>query len=196
MFKRCLCILFIVPLMLTGCQNSHQIETASIIENISVEKQNGQFFYTFYLLTDSETPNAVSIPAASLQQAQTLAEKQYIPNLSLSKLELLLIHAAAADETLQRDIEYISTQASFSPAAYVAVCDTKALKIIKENSSAQSTVENQLILCKKNNSAVNISYLSVFNCYAQKNAKGFLLPYITADNTLKVSTIKIEKNEK
>lgn len=200
MLKKCVFLCCTVALLFTGCSNSRQIETASVIENISVEEQNGQLMYTFYPLTDSETPQVVAVPANSLQEAQALAERQYIPNLSLSKLELLLLHTSAIDEALQKDIEYISTQASFSPSAYVAVCDTKALKTIKENSAAQSTVERQLILCKNQNPSVNISYLAVFNRYARSGSKEILLPYITAEDALKVSTVKIdsktEKNEK
>ena len=193
MLKKCIFLCCAAALLFTGCSHSRQIETASVIENISVEEQNGQMIYTFYPLTDSETPEAVAVPAGSMQEAQALAERQYIPNLSLSKLELLLLHTSAIDKALQQDIEYISTQASFSPSAYVAVCDTKALNIIKKNSDAQTTVERQLILCKNQNPSVNISYLAVFNCYARSSSREILLPYITADDALKVSTVKIKQ---
>ena len=117
---------------MTGCKSSHKIETASIIENVSVHKQDGQLVYTFYILTDSDTPNAVAISANSFEEAQSLAAEKYIPDMSLSKLELLLIEKEACNDVMQSDIEYISTQASFSPIAYVALCDEATIRLIEE----------------------------------------------------------------
>ncbi len=192
MSKKLLLILLIMPLVFSGCKNSHRVETAAVIENVSVERQNGQLCYTFYLLTEEETPNAVSIPADSFQEAQKLARRSYIPNLTLAKLKLLLIHKDVVSEILQTDIEYISTQASFSPVAYVALCDDNALRRVRQNTRAQTMIERQLILCKQQHPQVNIDYLSVFNSYARKNEDGFYLPYITAEGDLRVSERKIE----
>ena len=171
--KKVLLFLSIVPIILSGCGNSRQIENAAVIENVSVNTSDGKLFYTFYPLTDGETPEAVEIPAESFEAARKLAEDEYIPNMTLAKLELLLIHEDVDPEIMRGDIEYISTQASFSPVA-----------------------EKQIILCKNNNPEVNSDYLSVFNRYAEGDVGDFRVPYITAGEELKVSTVKIEKNEK
>ena len=185
-----------LPLIFCGCKNSHRIETAAIIENVSVERLDGKLCYTFYLLSGKEVPESVTVPARSFEQAQGLAKRQYIPNMSLAKLELLLIRKDVMGEILQSDIEYISTQASFSPIAKVALCDGGALAKVRKSVSAQTMIEKQIILCKNNHPEVNSDYLSVFNCYADKKSDSFSVPFVTASDELKVSQIKIEKNEK
>lgn len=186
-----LAFLFCLPLLVSGCNTSHQIETAAVIETVTVDSQNGQLCYTFYPLSDSDAPEGVRVPADSFEQARCLAEERYIPHLSLAKLELLLLHENVDRQTMRSDIFYISTQASFSPVAYIALCDSNTLKKIGENTSAQTTVEQQILLCKQQRPEVKIDYLSVFNSYAAGNKKGFDVPYITADKELKVSTVSI-----
>ena len=194
--KKMLVILCLVPMLFAGCKNSHRIESASVIENVSVESKSGQLFYTFYLLTDSDEPEAVEIPADSFKKARSLAGSRYIPNMTLAKLELLLIAENVDREIMRGDIEYISTQASFSPIAKVALCDGGALAKVRKSVSAQTMIEKQIILCKNNHPEVNSDYLSVFNCYADKKSDSFSVPFVTASDELKVSQIKIEKNEK
>ena len=190
MLKKIIIILSVFPLVLGGCKSSHKLETASIIENVSVHKQDGQLVYTFYILTDSDTPEAVAIHANSFKEATELAGEKYIPDMSLSKLELLLIEKEACNDIMQSDIEYISTQASFSPIAYVALCDDATIKQLNKKTSVQESVESLIILCKKNNPEVKTDYLSVFNSYAKKKG-GFKVPYISAENELKVSAVEI-----
>ena len=190
MLKKIIIILSVFPLVLGGCKSSHKLETASIIENVSVHKQDGQLVYTFYILTDSDTPNAVAINADSFEEAQSLAAEKYIPDMSLSKLELLLIEKEARSDVIPRDIEYISTQASFSPIAYVALCDDATIKQLNKKTSVQESVESLIILCEKNNPEVKTDYLSVFNSYA-KNKGGFKVPYISAETELKASAVEI-----
>ena len=191
MLKKLLIILTVIPFILTGCKSSHKLETASIIENVSVHKQDGQLVYTFYILTDSDTPNAVAISANSFEEAQSLAAEKYIPDMSLSKLELLLIQKDACDDVMRRDIEYISTQASFSPIARVAVCDFAIIEKMRSKSELQNTIKNQIILCKKNNSDVKTDYLSVFNSFSGGGDKTVTVPYISGKSGTMVSTIEI-----
>lgn len=183
----------LLPLVLSGCANSRQIESAAIIENVSVDSRGGQLFYTFFLLTDSDKPNGVEIPAKSFEEARKLAEERFIPNMSLSKLELLLLNREIDTQALRADIEYISTQASFSPIAYVALCDSKVLAKAAENTGTQSLIEKLLILCKNNNSEVKTDYLSVFNSFAKEDAGGFYVPLITFDGELRVSAVNIRE---
>lgn len=196
MLKRLITVIALLALMMTGCKSSHKIETASIIENVSVHRQDGKLTYTFYILTDSDSPEAVAIPAESFEEAAQLAEKKFIPDMSLSKLELLLIEKDVCNDIMQSDIEYISTQASFSPIAYVAVCDGAAIKLMNKKSAVQESIENLIILCGKNNPDVKTDYLSVFNSYAGKNNGGFKVPFISAEKELRVSYFEIlPKNE-
>lgn len=195
MLKRLIAVIALLALTLTGCKSSHKIETASIIENVSVHRQDGKLTYTFYILTDNDTPEAVAIHADSFKEATELAEKKYIPDMSLSKLELLLIEKDACDDVMQSDIEYISTQASFSPIAYVALCDEATIEQMNEKTSVQESVESLIILCKKNNPEVKTDYLTVFNCYAGKNKSGFKVPYIIAENGMKASVAEIGKKK-
>ena len=190
MLKKLLILLTIIPFVLTGCKSSHKLETASIIENVSVHKQDGQLIYTFFILTDSDTPNAVAINANSFEEAQSLAAEKYIPDMSLSKLELLLIQKDAREDVMQKDIEYISTQASFSPIARVAVCDSSVIEEMRRKSEAQNTIKNLIILCKKNNSNVKTDYLSVFNSF-YGGGKTVTVPYISGKGELRVSAMEI-----
>lgn len=193
MLKKLFIIFSVFPLVLGGCKSSHKLETASIIENVSVHKQDGQLVYTFYILTDSDTPNAVAINADSFEEAQLLAAEKFIPDMSLSKLELLLIEKEARSDVIPRDIEYISTQASFSPIARVAVCDYAVIEKMRRVSEAQNTIKNQIILCKKNNPDVNTDYLSVFNSFSGGKDKTVTVPYIGGNGDFKVTTIEINK---
>lgn len=193
--KLSILLMCITALMLGGCNNSRQIESASIIENVSVDEKDGQRVYTFYLLTSDEKPWGISVVANSFEEACGLAKEQYIPNLSLAKLELLMINEKIYSDVMQKDVEYISTQPSFSPIAYVTLCDSGTMKKFGETNRTQMLIEDQLVMLKKNNPDVNINYLSIFNNYANKDEDEFMVPYVSSDNELKVSEFKITKKK-
>jgi len=172
--------------LLTGCSNARRIETASVIENVCVSCPDGKLCYTFFLLEDSDKPHAVTVPAASFEEAQRLVEKQVIPHMTLAKLELLLIGQDVSRAVLRRDIDYISTQAYFSPVAHVALCDEGTLRRLKRDSGAQELIERQIDLLHSEKPEVKASYLSVFNACARRES--FEVPLITADRELRVSS--------
>ncbi len=188
-------LLTVVTVIFTGCSNSRQIETASIIKNVSVDRRGGQVVYTFYRLTSEEKPWGIDVPADSFEQACALAGEKYIPNLSLAKLELLMLSEDVYEQVMQDDVDYISTQASFSPIAYVTICDDGAIDRIKETNRTQTLIEEQLILIKKNNPSVNINYLSIFNNFAREGEESFTVPYISSEKELKVSEFKIDREK-
>lgn len=190
--RRFVSILFIITLLFSGCSNARQIETASIIENVSVCKQDGKTVYTFYRLTSGDEPWGIDIRADSFEEACGLADREYIPNLSLAKLELLLIGDDVYEEVMQRDVDFISTQPSFSPIAYVTLCDGGTMKQFRKDNRVQRLIEEQLILLKKNNPEVCINYLSIFNHFADKERGGFTVPYINSDKELKVSEFSVK----
>ncbi len=190
--KKIFLLLFLAAVTLTGCRNSHQIENAAVIENVSVSTRGGQLYYTFYPLTDSEKPESVAVPAKSFEEARSLAASRYIPNMTLAKLELLLIETDVNSGVMRRDIEYISTQASISPVASVALCDEKTVELLGKETSAQHTIRRQIAGLKRDDPGVKTDYLSVFNSYAKGGSEGFKVPLITCDGELKVSERKIE----
>ncbi len=192
--KLSILLLCLILPVFSGCQSSRKIETASIIENVSISEDNGQIYYTFYVLSSGDKPKGIRIPSDSFKSACLLAEKEYIPNLSLSKLELLMIEDSVLEYTLKNDIEYISAQPFFSPVAYVTLCDKKTIEKFDENNAEQDLIEEQLILLKNNNPEVCIDYLSVFNHFASDRISDFTVGYVTCEHELKISERKIIKN--
>lgn len=191
MYKKILLILLPVVLLFTGCQNARQIETASIIENVSVDRSEDGVVYTFYLLGSGDKPDGVSVPAESFEQACSLARQSYIPNLSLAKLELLMLSESVYEQVMQDDVAYIATQPSFSPIAYVTLCDHGAIEAVEKDTAAQRTIEQQLILIKDEHPSVSIDYLSIFNRFAQNNREGFTVPMVRSEKELKVEEMHI-----
>ena len=194
--RRGICIvLSVLALLMTGCSASRQIETAAIIENVSVHRQNGELVYTFYRLTSGDTPWGVDIRADSFEQACELAGTEYIPHLSLAKLELLLIEKEVYSDVMESDIDFISTQPSFSPIAYVTLCDEETMEQIRKTTRAQRVIEEQLILLKKNHPEVSINYLSIFNQFARRGEESFTVPLVSSNKELKVSKFEINRKK-
>ena len=191
--RRGISILLIIctAVMFSGCDNSRQIETASIIKNVSVDRRGGEVVYTFYRLSSDEKPWGIDVPADSFEEACLLAEEKYIPNLSLAKLELLMLSEDVYRDVMRDDVDYISTQASFSPIAYVTLCDDGTIDRIRETNRTQTLIEEQLLLLKKNNPSVNINYLSIFNKFAGEGGDSFKVPFISSEKELKVREIEI-----
>ena len=67
MHKRTVAFLCALPLALSGCAETRQIESAAIIENVSVERLDGKLCYTFYLLSGKEVPESVTVPGKSFE---------------------------------------------------------------------------------------------------------------------------------
>lgn len=190
--KRSIAAIIILALMLfTGCSSSHRIETAAVIENVSVARVSGQLIYTFYRLSSDEKPPKKEIAASSFEEACTLAREKYIPHLTLAKLRLLLVHRDLKDSVMPKDISYISTQTYFSPVAYVALCDDETIKKVGESSHILNTVEEQLKLCQKRSPQVRLDYLSIFNSLQRDDGNGVNIAFINSDKELKADIEKI-----
>lgn len=191
MGKKMVLLLAAVSLLLGGCQSAKRIETASVIENVSVHEDGGQRIYTFYLLTEGPRADTVSVPAASFEEAQTLAERSYIPHLNLAKLELLLIHQNVSGAVIRRDLEYISGQAYFSPIAYLALCDGATLRRLKQTAGSRQLIENQIDRLGQDHPHVKTDYLSVFN--ACERGASFEMPLITCRGDLKAEAVLLDR---
>lgn len=178
-------------LMLSGCNTSRQIETASVIETVTVSRQNGALCYTFYKLSSQAKPPHTDIEADSFEQACDLARRQYIPHLSLAKLRLMMIDRTVSKNVLPRDIAYISTQTYFSPVAYVCLCDEGALRLIKNDRGAQSRVEEQLRLCQQQHPFVKLDYLSIFNSLDRQKDNSVSIACVNSKNELKANVENI-----
>ena len=188
-------VLTVSTLLLTGCSTSRQIATAAIIEHVSDDRQDGGIVYTLYRLTGDETPWAVDVRADSFEEACERAEAAYIPHLSLAKLELLMIDEAVYEEVMESDIDFISTQPSFSPIAYVTLCDDGAMKQVRETTRAQRVIEEQLLLLKDHDPRVSINYLGIFNQFARKDEESFFVPIVNSEKELKVGKFEIKREK-
>lgn len=192
MFKKLLCIILcILSVCLTGCTSSKQIDKASIAETVTANEASGQRVYTFYLLSSADSPEGISVPANSFKEACRLAKDKYIPDLSLSKLELLIIEENIYKDVMKKDIEYISEKASLSPLLYVTICDKNTIKRISEDKKTPELIEEQILLLKNKNNDVNINSLSIFNNFSQVHNEEFCVSYINSQNELKADKIEI-----
>ena len=133
----------------------------------------------------------MDVRAESFEQACRLAKEAYIPHLSLAKLELLLIEKEVYEDVMKSDVDFISTQPSFSPIAYVTLCDAETMEQIRRTNRVQRVIEEQLILLKKNHLEVSINYLSIFNQFAREDGESFTVPLVSSEKELKVSEFEI-----
>lgn len=192
MFKKfMLCFLCLMSIFLTGCSASKQIDTAALVETVTVEYKDGKTEYTFYLLDSEEDVNKVSVLADSLQEAASLAKKRYIPNFSFSKLELFVVNKNLYESIFKKDISYISKEYYLSPLMYTAVCDDNTLRFISNTKDAPKQIEEHIMLQKKKDRDLCIDCLSIFNNYESDNITEFYIPYLNSELELKAEPYKI-----
>ncbi len=192
MFKKfMLCFLCLMLIFLTGCNASKQIDTAAIVETVTVEYKDGRIEYNFYLLDSKEDVNKVSVSADSLQEAASLAKKRYIPNFSLSKLELFVVNKNVYESVFKKDISYISKEYYLSPLMYAAVCDDNTLEFTQSTKDAPKQIEEHIMLQKKKDRNLCIDCLSIFNNFESDNITEFYIPYLNSELELRAEPYKI-----
>lgn len=192
MTKKIILILLCISLILfSGCSGSKQVDKASIAETVTVGEKDGKICYTFYLLSSSDKPVFTSVFADSFEQACARAKSEYIPNLSLSKLELFITEQRTADKILKTDIKYISEKPYFSPLMYVTLCDENLIEKFTSDKKLPESTEEYIILLKKNNMDVCLNSLSIFNKFSSGTNTEFSVSYINSDKELKAETVKI-----
>lgn len=188
MLKKLICIIFcMIFVFMTGCSGTKQIDKVSLAETVTVDDGG----YTFYLLSKEDTPKGIKIEAKSLKEACKLAKEKYIPELSTSKIELLLFDEKIYKDVLKNDIEYISSQAKFSPLLNVAVCDKNTIKLLAEDKDTSNLIKEEIIHLKKKDKNVCVNSLSIFNNFSDKQNKEFCISYINSQKELSVDCIKI-----
>lgn len=183
--------LFLVLLSLSGCSDEKRIDKAAIVETVVVNEQEGATMYSFYLLGSDDNPESVTVGARSFEEACSLAEKQYIPNLSLAKLDLYLANEKIFSKVMQKDVDFLAKNYIISPNIILAVCDNSTMKNISEEKKLPEKIKNYIILNKKNNSQVSINLLSVFNKFYSPKQQEFDISYINSEEELKILSIKI-----
>ncbi len=193
MIKKLLCVaLCSAMLLMSGCSKSRHIDTAAIAQSVAVDTDaNGRLVYSYFLLSSDNEPWVINITANSFKDACELAEQKYIPNLSLSKINLMLINEKIFTQTLKSDVEYVSGCAEFSPLAYVSLADTKAIERMKSEKRVQDIIENELQLLKTEDVNVNTNFISVYNSI-QNDSNGFNVSLINSDKELKTDILKIK----
>ncbi len=193
--KFILILLCISSILITGCSSSKQIDKASIAETITVGEKDGKTCYTFFLLSSSDSPVFTSVFAESFEEACEKAKSEYIPNLSLSKLELFITEERLADKTFKTDIKYMSEKPYFSPLMYVTLCDANLTEKLVNDKMLPKQVEEHLVLIKNKSKGLSVNSLSIFNNFFSDINQEFSVSYINSNNELKVET-KVIKDEK
>lgn len=189
--KTLISIMCLLMMFLQGCKSSKQIDVASLAETVTINQTADGLSYTFYIIDSGNAANPVSITAKSLSDAINQAKNSYIPNLSLSKLELLLINGNAYLESLKSDIAFVSSRYDISPLSYVSLCDNDTMKIFSKAKDGLNTIEEHIMLLKNKNNEVKINSLSIFNSFAGDNKKEFYVSYINSNNELKAEPYSI-----
>ena len=189
--KIILILLCVLSILFSGCSSSKQVDKASIAETVTVGEKDGRICYTFYLLSSSDTPVFTSVFADSFEQACTKAKSEYIPNLSLSKLELFITEEKIMDKTLKSDIKYISEKPYFSPLMYVTLCDDSLVEKFVNDKKLPEQVEEHIVLIKNKNNDISLNCLSIFNNFFSDFNKEFSVSYINSDREIKAESIKI-----
>lgn len=186
--KIILILLCISSILFTGCSSSKQVDKASIAETVTVGEKDGRICYTFYLLSSSETPVFTSVFADSFEQACSKAKSEYIPNLSLSKLELFITEEKIMDKTLKTDIKYISEKPCFSPLMYVTLCDENLAEKFVNDKELPEKTEKHIVLLKNKNKDISLNSLSIFNNFYSDSNKEFSVSYINSGKEIKAET--------
>lgn len=189
--KIILIILCLTSILFFGCSSSKQVDKASIAETVTVGEKDGKICYTFYLLSSSDTPVFTSVFADSFEQACAKAKKEYVPNLSFSKLELFITEERIMDKTMKSDIKYISEKPYFSPLMYVTLCDENLPEKFTKDKKLPEKSEEHIILLKTNNKDLSLNSLSIFNNFYSDSNKEFSVSYINSDKEIKAETLKI-----
>lgn len=195
MIKKAFCVLFCLSLIfLHGCSQSKQIDTASLAETVTVSLKGGKPLYTFYIIGGGEDVNSVSVTANSLDCAQRLAKSSYIPNLSLSKLELYVASDEVYDKVLRGDVCYISSKYYLSPLILAAVSDNETISLFNNSKDVTNRVEEHILLLKNNN-GVSANVLSIYNNFQAESINDFYISYFNSKSELKSKPFKIESKK-
>lgn len=192
MRRFCVIILvFLLSVSFSGCSYETRIDKAAIAETVTVQKGENGFIYTFYMLSNSDFPEYTSVEGTSFEQACETARQKYIPDLSLTNLELFIVSEDIYSLTLYDDVCFMAAQYYISPRTCVAVADEETMHFISEKKEAPEKIKKYIILKKNNNKELNDSLLSIFNSFDNHKNKDFNISYINSEKELKIIPFKI-----
>lgn len=195
---RRICLLIItlgLIICLSGCSYETRIDKASIAETVTVQKGKDGFIYSFYMLSDSDVPEFISVEGADFEQACAMAREKYIPDLSLTKLELFILSDKVYNSVLYDDVSFMASQYYISPRTYVVAADDKTMKFISESKEAPEKIEKHIVLQKNKNDDIKVNLLSIFNNFTENKNTDFNIFYINSDKELKTSPIRISSQK-
>lgn len=196
MRRICLIIFtFGLIILLSGCSYETRIDKASIAETVTVQKGKDGFIYSFYMLSDSDVPEFISVEGADFEQVCTMAREKYIPDLSLTKLELFIVSDEVYNSVLYDDVSFMASQYYISPRAYVVAADDKTMEFISESKEAPEKIEKHIVLQKNKNDDIKVNLLSIFNNFTVNENTDFNIFYINSDKELKTSPIRISSQK-
>lgn len=180
----------IIALLFAGCDESRQIDKAEIAETITVSKENNEIIYSFFMISGGNEPRSFRIPANNLDKAVMLAKNQYIPNITLSKLDMIAYEKTVGKELLMNDIRFVASKPYFSPLVFITLCDEATVNNISKNKEVAEEIKEHIFLIKNKNPAIKYNSLSIFNSFNNYSDGSFEIPYIYSEKEIKASSEK------
>ncbi len=185
-----LVFVIIIALLFAGCDESRQIDKAEIAQTITVSKEDNEIIYSFFMISGGNEPRSFRIPANNLDKAVMLAKNQYIPNITLSKLDMIAYEKTVGKELLISDIGFVSSKPYFSPLIFITLCDETTVNNISKNKEAAEEIKKHIFLIKNKNPAIKYNSLSIFNSFYYHNDSSFEIPYIYSEKEIKSASEK------
>ena len=198
--KRILVVLMLlVFLMFTGCSDNKRIDKAEVVKFITAQTEKNENKYTFYLLTGEQKP--VSVEALDLAEAKKLVKKDYLPELSLSRLEMIIYEEKFDENLMLDDVNHLKKSYSVSPLTKILLANKKTLGEIEEDEKKVDEYNEALIRYKKDNKDSDTELLSVYNKNYEDDKLSLVFPYITekgqiVSKNIEIASKKLENKQK
>lgn len=156
-------------IFLTGCSENLRIDKASMVSCITVKN----YEYTFYLLTEEE--NVVSVKANDFENSIKEVKSEGLPNINLSRLEIVIFDENINHKYIVKDIESIKNNYSISPTTIIAISNDKIFKKISDNDKKIDDYIERINIFNKKDYKTSENILEFYN---KKSSKGVNLSYI------------------
>lgn len=156
-------------IFLTGCSENLRIDKASMVSCITVKN----YEYTFYLLTEEE--NVVSVKANDFENSIKEVKSEGLPNINLSRLEIVIFDENINHKYIVKDIESIKNNYSISPTTIIAISNDKIFRKISDNDKKIDDYIERINIFNKKDYKTSENILEFYN---KKSSKGVNLSYI------------------
>ena len=189
MKKLILLFILILVFILPGCSDNTRIDRAEVVKCITAQDAWGKNIYTFHLLTDEKEP--VSVEAVDYVQAMENVKKDYLPDLSLARLEIIIYEENFDKNTMFNDLTRIKRDYSVSPSVKLSLADKKTFAKIEENESNIDEYKEAIIRKENENEEVVSELLSVYNKNNNYSSLQIVMPLITSEGIVESKNIEI-----